>query len=34
MIRPDSKIVLNDKGTITATCYDGKERAFKLDNVK
>ena len=34
MIRPDSKIVLNDKGTVTATCYDGKERAFKLDNEK
>lgn len=34
MIRPDSRIILNEKGTVTATCYDGKERAFKLDNEK
>lgn len=32
MIRPDSKITLNDNGTVTATCYDGKERNIKLQN--
>ncbi len=31
MIRPDSKIVLNDKGLIVGTCYDGKERSFKIE---
>ncbi len=33
MIRPDSKITLNAKG-VSATCYDGKERTFKLGNEK
>ena len=30
MIRPDSKIVITDKG-FSAVCYDGKERTFKSD---
>ena len=30
MIRPDSKIVITDKG-FNAVCYDGKERTFKSD---
>ena len=34
MIRPDSKITFNEKGTITARCYDGKDRSFKLGNEK
>ena len=34
MIRPDSKITMNEKGTVSAKCYDGKERTFKLDNEK
>jgi len=34
MIRPDSKITANDNGSISATCYDGKERNFKLEKEK
>ena len=34
MIRPDSKITFNEKGSVTAKCYDGKERTFKLNNEK
>ncbi|MBP5218440.1 MAG: hypothetical protein J6Z47_05780 [Bacteroidales bacterium] len=29
-IRPDSKITVNEKGSLTGQCYDGKERTFKL----
>ena len=29
-IRPDSKITVTEKGSVTAQCYDGKERTFKL----
>lgn len=31
MIRPDSKIEINENGSIEAKCYDGKERTFKLE---
>ena len=31
MIRPDSQVTFNAKGTVTAKCYDGKDRTFKLD---
>lgn len=34
MIRPDSKVTMNDKGAVVAKCYDGKERSFKLNNEK
>lgn len=34
MIRPDSKITINDKGAFVAKCYDGKERTFKLKKEK
>ena len=34
MIRPDSKITISEKGTVSAKCYDGKDRTFKLDNEK
>ena len=34
MIRPDSKITFNEKGSVSAKCYDGKERTFKLNNEK
>ena len=30
MLLPDSKINVNDKGTVSALCYDGKERSLKL----
>ena len=30
MIRPDAKVNVNDNGSVTALCYDGKERALKL----
>ena len=29
-IRPDSKITVNEKGSISGVCYDGKERTFRL----
>ena len=31
MIRPDSRITINEKGSVSAKCYDGKDRTFKLD---
>ena len=31
-IRPDSKVEINAKGQISAMCYDGKNRTFKLGN--
>ena len=31
MIRPDSRVTINEKGTLSAKCYDGKDRTFKLD---
>ncbi|MBQ3977406.1 MAG: hypothetical protein II632_00960, partial [Bacteroidales bacterium] len=34
MIRPDSGITINEKGAVSAKCYDGKERTFKLENEK
>ena len=34
MIRPDSRITINEKGAVSAKCYDGKDRTFKLDNEK
>ncbi|MBR4757100.1 MAG: hypothetical protein IK076_09175, partial [Bacteroidales bacterium] len=34
MIRPDSKVTINEKGAFVAKCYDGKERSFKLNNEK
>lgn len=30
MIRPDSKVEFDGKGSFVATCYDGKERDFKI----
>ena len=30
MIRPDAKVNVNENGSVTALCYDGKERALKL----
>ena len=30
MIRPDSKINVRDDGSVSAICYDGKERVVKL----
>ena len=30
MIRPDSKVEFDGKGSFVATCYDGKERNFKI----
>lgn len=30
MIRPDAKVNVNEDGSVTALCYDGKERALKL----
>jgi hypothetical protein len=30
MIRPDSKVEFDEKGSFVATCYDGKERTFKI----
>jgi hypothetical protein len=29
-IRPDSKITVNEKGSISGVCYEGKERTFRL----
>lgn len=29
-LRPDAVLKVNDNGTVTAQCYDGKERALKL----
>ncbi len=34
MIRPDSEITFNEKGSFTAKCRDGKERTFKLEKEK
>ena len=34
MIRPDSKITINEKGAVVARCYDGKDRTFKPNNEK
>ena len=34
IIRPDSGITINEKGAVSAKCYDGKERTFKLENEK
>lgn len=34
MIRPDSKLEINQKGQVVATCYDGKERTFKFPKKK
>ncbi len=31
MIRPESKISINEKGQVVAKCYDGKDRVFKLE---
>jgi hypothetical protein len=30
MIRPESKFTAEEKGTISASCYDGKVRSFKV----
>jgi len=30
MIRPESTITIDEKGSATAKCYDGKERSFKM----
>jgi len=30
MIRPDSPIEVKDNGSVSVTCYDGKDRTFKL----
>ena len=30
MIRPDATLKSNEDGTISALCYDGKERSLKL----
>ncbi len=30
MIRPDSELTINDKGSVSATCVDGRKRNFKL----
>ena len=29
-LRPDTKITVNEKGSLVGLCYDGKERTFKL----
>lgn len=31
MIRPDSPITVNGSGSITAKCYDAKDRTYKID---
>lgn len=30
MLRPDTEVKVNDNGTISALCHDGKERAIKI----
>lgn len=33
MIRPESLLSINEKGQVCAKCYDGKDRAFKLEEL-